>query len=107
MINCKQGEIWWADLPLPIGRRPVLVLTRSNALPQMSNVTVAPLTRTVRNIQSEVILSPEQGVPSSCAVTLDNILTIRKHALQKIIVELSEDMMHEVFKAIRFALAMP
>jgi len=107
MIDCRQGEIWWADLPSPVARRPVLVLTRSNALSQMSNVTVAPLTRTVRNIKSEVVLSPEQGVPSICAITMDNILTIRKAVLYKKIVSLSDNMMHEVFKAIRFALAMP
>lgn len=102
-----QGEIWWADLPQPAGRRPVLILTRSDAIPQLSNITIAPLTRTIRDIDSEVILSPAHGVPSLCAISLENILTIQKRTLDKRVLRLDNDSMTAVFSAIRYAFAMP
>jgi mRNA interferase MazF len=103
----RQGEVWWANLPPPIGRRPVLILTRSDAIPRLSNVTIAPLTRTIRNIPTEVILSPEDGVPTLCAISLDNIVTVRKTSLDTRIVALDVSILHEVFEALRIAFAMP
>lgn len=103
----RQGDIWWANLPPPAGRRPVVILTRSDALAHMANVTVAPLTRTVRGIDSEVELSPEDGVPSICAISLDNILTIRKKNLDRRLASLPADTLQEVFHAIHFVFAMP
>jgi len=107
MPDLQQGQIWWARLARPAGRRPVVILTRSDALPHLNSATVAPLTRTVRWIRSEVVLSPEQGVPSLCAVSLDNILTIPQRTLDRHIVELSPDVMKEVLAAIRFTFGMP
>ena len=106
-MNKTQGEIWWANLPLPAGRRPVLLLTRSDAIGHMTNVTIAPLTRTVRGIDSEVVLSPADNVPSLCAISLDNILTIRKKKLDGHITKLSDERMNEVFGAIRFVFNLP
>jgi mRNA interferase MazF len=103
----RQGEIWWADLPAPSGRRPVLVLTRSRALPVLSNVTVAPLTRTGRGVPAEVGLEPAEGVPTACVVTLENILTVRKSALDRRITTISREKMQAVFAAIRFVFDMP
>jgi mRNA interferase MazF len=107
MPETQQGQIWWANLPTPAGRRPVLILTRSNAIPHLTNVTVAPLTRTIRAIRSEMALSPADGVPTACAVSLDNILTIPKQLLARHIVALSPSLMSQVFAAVRFALGMP
>lgn len=107
MASVRQGEIWWANLPAPAGRRPVLVLTRTDAVGHMTNVTVAPLTRTIRGIDSEVALSPDHGLPTVCAVSLDNIMTIRKTVLDRCIVTLPAETMTEVFNAIRFVFAMP
>ena len=77
MARLSQGMICWADLPEPAGRRPVLILTRTDALPRLDHATVAPLTRTIRGIPSEVALSPQaDGVKTSCAASLDNIITI-------------------------------
>ena len=106
MAKIRQGEIWWANLPTPAGRRPVLVLTRTDAVGHMTNVTVAPLTRTIRGIDSEIVLSPTHGVPTICAVSLDNIITIPKTMLDRRIAALSTDTMKEVFEAIRFVFAM-
>ncbi len=95
-------------MPPPVGRRPVLILTRSDALPVLANVTVAPLTRTIQDIVSHVVLSPDNdGVPTLCAVSLDNIMTARKSVLDSRIVALSDETMDAVFQAIRFVFAMP
>lgn len=106
MAKVKQGELWWANLPPPARRRPVLILTRTDAVAHMTNVTIAPLTRTIRGIDSEVVLSPDQGVPTLCAISVDNILTIPKTMLDRRIVALEADTMTEVFKAVRFVFAM-
>ena len=106
MAKLRQGEIWWANLPAPAGRRPVLLLTRTDAVEHMANVTVAPLTRTIRDIESEVVLSTEHGVPSLCAISLDNIVTIPKQMLDRRIVALSRETMEGVFDAVRFVFAM-
>jgi mRNA interferase MazF len=77
MVDKAQGQIWWANLSEPLGWRPVLILTRDEALRNLHYVTVAPLTRTTRGIDSEVIVDPDDGVPTRSAVTLDNIATNR------------------------------
>jgi mRNA interferase MazF len=102
-----QGQIWWARLPAPAGVRPVLLLTRSAVLSHLTSVTVAPITRTDRAIPSEVRLTPADGVPTACVISLDNIATIRKELLTDHIATCARDRMVEVFAAIRFAFAMP
>ena len=103
----RRGEIWWADM-LDAGRRPVLLLTCEDALPHLSNVTVAPITRTVRGIKSEVELSPGKNhVPTRCAVSLDNLQTIPQVALESSITSLDSDTMNAVVEAIHYALDLP
>ena len=77
----RGGEVWWADLPPPAGRRPVLLLSRDAAYRVRSSVTVAPITRTVRSIPVEVPLDRSDGMPVACAVNLDDILTIPRYLL--------------------------
>ncbi len=74
----RRGEVWWAELPQPIGRRPVLLLSRDVAYSVRTSVTVAVITRTIRNIPVEVLLAQEDGMPTDCVVNLDNILTVPK-----------------------------
>jgi mRNA interferase MazF len=71
-----QGEIWWAEAEDK--RRPVLVVTRSEAIPVLTWIVVAPVTRTVRNIPTEIALDSEHGVDSPCAASFDNIQPIRR-----------------------------
>jgi mRNA interferase MazF len=103
----QQGQIRWARLPPPAGVRPVLVLTRSSVLTRLASATVAPLTRTDRDIPSEVRLTPADGVPTPCVVSLDNIATIRKELLAEHITTCTTERMAEIFAAIRFVFAMP
>src|SRR5680860_1669414 len=56
----RRGEIWWAEVP-EAGRRPLLVMTRDAAIPVLNSVLVAPVTRTIRGIPTELALSPDDG----------------------------------------------
>ena len=103
----RRGEIWWADLPQPWGRRPVLLLARDEAYRILTWLAVAPLTTHVRDIPSFVGLAPDtDGVPELCAVSLDNLQSVRKDWLDAMIVRLRPDRMLEVEQAIHFALGL-
>ncbi len=74
-----QGEVWWAEAEDK--RRPVLVVTRSEAAQVLTWLVVAPVTRTVRDIPTEVALGPEEGLPESCAAAFDTLQPIRRSFL--------------------------
>lgn len=101
-----RGEIWWAELPAPAGRRPVVLLSRNEAYAVRNAVTVAPITSTIRGIPVEVLLGPEEGLPKRCAANLDTIVTIRKALLTERITALQQDKIDAIGDAIRFALAL-
>ena len=102
----KRGEVWWAELPLPVGKRPVVLLSRDEAYSVRNAITVAEVTRTIRKIPVEVSLGPEDGLPQKCVVNLDTIITIRKDLLIGRITLLKSDKIALIEKAIRFALGM-
>ncbi len=102
----KRGEVWWADLPNPIGRRPVVLLSRDEAYNVRNAVTVAEVTANIRGIPVEVLLSKEDGLPKSCAVNLDTIITIRKALLKERIGLLRQEKINAINYAIKFALAL-
>ena len=72
----ERGDIIWADLGSPAGRRPVCVLTRDPAIAVLSAITCAPISRTIRGIGSEVEVGPEQGLPGHSVISCDNVITI-------------------------------
>jgi mRNA interferase MazF len=100
----RRGEVWWADLPPPIGRRPVVLLSRDVAYRVRTSITVGIVTRIIRNIPVEVPLGTEDGMPQQCVVNLDDILTIPKARLAERITELSPQKMIAVARAVIFAL---
>ena len=100
----RRGEVWWAELPQPIGRRPVLLLSRDAAYSVRASITVTVITRTIRSIPVEVPLGPGEGMPAECVVNLDDILTIPKSRLTERITTLSAEKMAAAAKAITFAL---
>jgi mRNA interferase MazF len=102
----QQGSIVWAELPPPFGRRPVVVITRDAALGRLNSVTVAPITRSVRNIDTQVPLAPADGVPTPCAISLDNIFTVQRSTLTDRITVLTREKLLAVFAAIRAAFDM-
>lgn len=100
----KRGEVWWADLPKPLGRRPVVLLSRDEAYSVRTAVTVAEITTTIRDIPVEVILTKEDGLPKKCVANLDTIITIRKDLLKERITLLSPEKIEAINEAIQFAL---
>jgi mRNA interferase MazF len=102
----QQGEVIWAALPQPYGRRPVVVLTRDAAVNKLNRVTVALCTRTIRKVPTEVILEPVDGLPTTCAASLDSILTLDRTLLAGRIATLSNTKMAAIFAAIRVAFDM-
>ncbi len=101
----RRGEVWWAQLPLPVGRRPVVLLSRDEAYAVRNAVTVAEVTSTIRGIPVEVELGPEDGLPKKCVVNLDTIVTIRKDLLIERIVILRNEKIEQINSAIKFALS--
>ena len=75
----RQGEIWWAETEEL--RRPVLVVTRSDAIAVLTAIVVAPVTRTVRSIPTEVPLGSDEGLAVECAASFDNLQRVRRAAL--------------------------
>jgi mRNA interferase MazF len=102
----QRGEIWWAKLDPPAGRRPVVLLSRNEAYTARLLIIVAPVTTRIRYIASEVILDTEDGLPQKCAANLDTMTTIPKDCLQQRIAALSQKKMIELDTAIHFALGM-
>jgi len=102
----KRGEIWWADLPDPVGTRPVLVLSRDEGIRVRLYVTVAPVTTRIRGIATEVPLGPDDGMPRPCVADLDSLQTVRKPLLRERAAVLSPEKMAAVERAIHFALDM-
>ena len=100
----NRGEVWWVEMPLPAGRRPAVLLSRNSAYRVRAAVTVAPITRMVRNIPVEVLLGQRDGMPTRCVVNLDDITTIPKSLIKQRITTLSADRIQEIDDAIRFAL---
>jgi mRNA interferase MazF len=100
----KRGEVRWYRFSSPDKRRPVLILTRGGVISWMNEVTVAPVTSTVRGIPSEVLLGRADGMPRECAVNCDHIQTVAKNRLGKVITALGREKLSELSRAVRFAL---
>lgn len=98
-----RGDVYWHKFKEPDKTRPVLILTRNEAIPEFDSITVIPTTTTVRNVLSQVILTEEDGMKEICVLNLDWIQTISKNRLGSYITHLSEERMQEVFEAMKFA----
>ena len=99
----KQYELWWAELPAPIGRRPVLLLSRNQAYRILKRVTVAEITTTIRNIPVEVELGAEEGLTRASVANVDNIHALAISRLSSKIGELSDERGYEVERALGYA----
>ena len=100
----KRGEIRWYKFQAPDKKRPVLILTRNSILQYLGEVSIAPITSTIRNIPSEVFLSEEDGFKNDCVINFDHIQTVSKGKIGSLIITLSTEKIAEVRKAILFAL---
>ncbi len=102
----RRGEIWWAELEQPAGRRPVVLLSRNEAYTVRSLVIVAPVTTRIRHIPSEVQLGIDDGMQQECVANLDTITTIPKDCLQTRLAMLSSKKLKEVEAAIHFTMGL-
>jgi mRNA interferase MazF len=59
----RRGEIRWYTFAAPDKRRPVLVLSRDCVIAHLNEVIVVPATRTIRGIDTEVVLTPDDSMP--------------------------------------------
>lgn len=80
LVTPVQGDIWWAESEGQ--RRPVLVVTRSEAIPVLNRILVAPVTRTIREIPTEVLLGSEDGLPETSVASFDNLQPVPKSFLK-------------------------
>ncbi len=100
----KRGEVRWYKFQPPDKKRPVLILTRDSVLGYLGEVTIAPLTSTIRDIPSEVLLTRHDGVQKDCAVNCDHIQTVSKGKVGALVATLAPEKLVQVRDAIRFAL---
>lgn len=98
------GEIWWHEDPEE-GRRPYLILTRSETVPVLSRLLAVPATKTIRGIPTEVSLDERDGMPRPCVLSLDNVSVIRKALCTRRVTTLGHDKMLAVCEALRTATA--
>ena len=103
----KQYEIRWANLPAPIGRRPVLLLTRTAAYQYLAKVVVAEVTTTVRGIPQEVTLGRREGLERTSVANLDNVHVVPQARLGDVIGVLDDARHREVKRALGYALDWP
>ena len=100
----KRGDIRWYRFKAPDKKRPVVILTRDSILEYLGEVTVAPITSTIRDIPSEVHLSESDGMPTDCAINFDHIQTASKKNIGSLITILSPERLKEIRAAILFSL---
>ena len=100
----KQYEIWWAKLPGPAGKRPVLLLSRGDAYTYLNKFLVAEITTTVRGIPVEIPLASAEGLPKKCVANCDNLRTVARPWLLKRLGALGKHRLQEVKRALGYAL---
>ncbi len=101
-----RGEVRWYKFNPPDKKRPVVILTRDSIIDYLGEVTIAPVTSTIRDIPSEVFLSKSDGMPIDCAVNCDYIQTVSKNRIGSLITKLTSEKIEELKKAVCFALSL-
>lgn len=103
-LSPSRGEVWWYERPEE-KRRPVLIITRDEAIDKLNEVLVVPATSTVRGIPTEVSVDRSDGMPGACALSLDNTFLARKALLTERIATLGPDKLHLICTALSVAVA--
>ena len=88
--DLKRGEIRWDTFRLPDKRRPVVILTRNDVIDRLNEVVVAPATRTIRGLATEVVLTPDDGMPVACALNFDHVSLAQRDRIGPLICSLPE-----------------
>lgn len=101
--SLNRGEIRWYTFRHPDKRRPVLILTRDEVIDRLHEIIVVPVTRTIRGLSTEVVLTTEEGMPVVCALNFDHLALAHREQIGALISRLPEDRWPEVRKAILLA----
>ena len=99
----KRGEIRWYTFTLPDKRRPVLILTRDDVIDYLNEIIVVPITRTIRGLATEVVLTPDDGMPLVSALNFDHVALAQRQRIGAIICSLPEERWDEVRRALLIA----
>lgn len=100
----ERGEIRWYTFKSPDKKRPVVILTRNSALKYLGEVTIAPITSTIRDIPTEVILEQKDGMKTVSVINLDHVQTVLKGKIGAYISKLTDTKLEEIKSALLFAL---
>jgi mRNA interferase MazF len=99
----KRGEIRWYTFALPDKRRPVLILTRDDVIDHLNEIIVVPIPRTIRGLATEVVLTPDDGMPVESALNFDHIALAQRQRIGGILSSLPEKRWAEVRRALMIA----
>jgi mRNA-degrading endonuclease toxin of MazEF toxin-antitoxin module len=100
----RQYDIWWANLPAPAGKRPVLLLSRDSAYQYLDKFIAVEVTTTIRGIAEEVSLGRAEGMSKRCVANCDNIRTVPRSRLMNKAGSLGAPRRLEIKRAIGHAL---
>ena len=98
-----RGEVWRYTFAAPDKRRPVLVISRQEAIDVLDTVMVAPITSSRRGLPSEVDLDSSDGLKTACTANLDHVHTVRKGDLRRFVTSLRPERMASVCRALAVA----
>ena len=99
----KRGEVWHYEFRSPDKTRPVVILTRQEAIDLLHTVMVAPVTSTIRGAPSEVVIGIDEGLKRDSAVNMDHVQTVEKARLRRRIGHLGAEKMTAVCRALAIA----
>lgn len=99
----SRGEIWMIGFKPPDKRRPVLVLSRQDAIAVLHTVMVAPITSTMRGAPSEVAVGTDEGLKRPSAVNLDHVQTVEQARLHSFVGTVGPRKMRDVCRALTIA----
>ena len=99
----SRGDVWLHRFAPPDKRRPVLVLSRAEALQVMHTALVAGVTSTIRGLPTEVALTQEHGMKAPCVANLDHVFTVAQADLRVYVGALDPDSMRAVCRALGIA----
>jgi mRNA interferase MazF len=100
----KQYQVWWADLPEPVGRRPVLLLSRTGAYSYLGSVLAVEITTKIRAIPQELVLGRREGLPRQCVANFDNVRPVPLSQLSEQLGAVANSRVPEVKRAMGYAL---
>lgn len=100
----KRGEVWEADIGGKVGRRPVLILTRSGVIPHLSKVVVAEVTTKAKGYPTQVEIGNVANLPKASWVSSESLHTVPKDRLRRHLGDLPVDLLRKVSEAVTFAL---